>query len=98
MQSTIGKGKNTREKRQSVSKRKAQRRQPRKQKKSKRFKIVVEREHPNSMHFGQRQKPRLRKLRTKLKKSRAIWNRDLKLQGKILTVIDLQGLNSPQLR
>ena len=98
MQSTIGKGKNTRERRQYVSKRKAQQRLLRKQKKLKRYKIVVERGLLNLMHFGQQQKPRLRKLRTKLKKSQAIWNKDLKLQGRRLRVIGLQELSNLQLR
>ena len=98
MQSTIGKGKNTRERRQYVNKRKVQRRLLRRQKKLKRFKIVVKGRHQNSTHFGQQQKPRLRKLRTKLKKSRAIWNKDWKLQGKSLIVIDLRELNNLQPR
>ena len=76
MRSMIEKETNTREKRQSVSKRKLKRRLPRKQKKLERYKIVVEKGHLNSMHFGQQQKLRQRKLRTKLKKSRAIWNKD----------------------
>ena len=98
MQSMIGKGTNTREKRQFVSRRKVQRRLLRKQKKSKRYRIVVEKGHLNSMHFGQQQKPRLRKLQTKRKKSRAIWNRDSKLQDKRLIVIDLRELSNLQLR
>ena len=70
----------------------------RKQKKLKRYKIVVERGLLNSTHFGQQQKPRLRKLRTKLKKSRAIWNKDLRLQGRRLRVIGLQELSNLQPR
>ena len=98
MQSMIGKGTNTREKRQFVSKRKVQRRLLRKQKKLERYKIVVEKGHLNSTHFGQQQKLRLRKLQTKRKKWRAIWNRDSKLQGKRLIVIDPRELSNLQLR